>query len=167
MKNSLVLALATIAATIAPAGLTAAPETADLAVGAGQFTDVSTGGVFRFSFNAQGQMDFNDQSLRPARGRAVISFGDVTVKGTIDCMKGAFHSGFVEGTLDEPVELGGLVYPDFLIQFADNGEPDVLADFAAVHLDANSAPCDASANMPTWANFLSHGNITVINRDPQ
>lgn len=167
MRRTFALLVIAIVGATMPVSIAATQGAGDFVTGAGEFE--STGMVFRFSFNARGDqfaLNFSDQSFKPAQGRAVISFGDdVRAKGTINCMRGTFNSGFVEGTFDEPAVFAGVTFPGFFIGFADLGEPgDPTPDFAQIHLHQGT-PCIGS-NGPGFGNFLTHGNIVVMNREP-
>jgi hypothetical protein len=149
----------------------ATPED-DLVVGAGQFfpPQPPAVGMIQLSFSARGELNHADQTFNPAEGRARIVIDDISRNGTVDCLKGTFGSGFLEGTFDEPVVFGGVTYPDFFIGFHDNdwltGESnDVLEDVAQVHFDPDATPC-TGFTATGWGNFLDQGNILVINRPP-
>ena len=143
--------------------IAAAPPADDLAVGEGKFAPTEKGESAQFTLSAHGP---SGPGLQPARGNVRIVIGGLERRGTVECMAVNSTVASIEGTFDEPVELAGQAFPDFLINVQDNGEPNGQnpRDLAEVALDSQPAPCVSIGAFIAAGPIFSGENIVVMDR---
>jgi hypothetical protein len=164
-----VIEFAVAGAVAGPAGAdaraaTSAKSSAEHLVGEGKYSATTRGVSRQLVVSAHGIPG-------DAHGNARINFtGFNEQQWSVECLFSTGNRAIASGTLDEPLELGGLSFPYFEILVEDNGEPsDAIADRALVLVStfsfADAPDCGlafVAALGPTVA--LEQGNVLLKDR---